>query len=118
MLKAHRHPVFPHASAWIVAVAAVVLAVALVAFIYSRMAAPALPLEIPEEKAIPVATIAAPMPAVVVPAPAHSVPLYRSEETLKRWLNEAYEAHDAVRVEMLRRILDGRYERRCCGLPY
>ncbi len=118
MLKAHRHTISSHTSTWIGVAAVVVLAIALGAFIYSRVAAPALPIAVPEENPAPVATVAAPMPAVVVPAPAHSVSIYRSEETLQRWLDDAYEAHNATRVEMLRRILDGRYERRCHSLPY
>jgi hypothetical protein len=43
--------------------------------------------------------------------------LYVSEQSLRRMLDDAYEHHRATRVQALLRILNGRYEHRCCGLP-
>ena len=60
---------------------------------------------------------------IVVPA---SVPattfttnsVYISEQSLWNSLEFAYERHQTALVHKLQRILNGRYERRCCGLPY
>ena len=115
MLRSHSHAVSPQMIA-LISVAAVIVVIALGAVIYSKMAPPALPVEVPQEQLVPVPTVA--LPSVAISAPAHSVSIYRSEETLRSWLDEAYEAHQPARVEMLLRILNGRYERRCHELPY
>ena len=49
------------------------------------------------------------------PVAAHSV--YMSEQSLRSSLDDAYEKHQATRVQTLLRILNGRYERRV-NLPY
>lgn len=57
----------------------------------------------------------APVSISANPEAARSV--YMSEQTLRRSLDDAYERHQAARVQTLLRILNGRYEYRCCGLP-
>ena len=42
---------------------------------------------------------------------------YISEASLRHWLDEAYEKHQTARIQTLLGLLNGRYERRCCGLP-
>ena len=78
----------------------------------------------PPAENIALAPVAAVSPAVENIAPAsvsansvaaHGV--YMSEQMLRRWLDDAYERHQATRVQTLLRILNGRYEHRCCGLP-
>ena len=62
----------------------------------------------------------------LAPVPAHAVAarsLYVSEKTLQARLDEAYERGpksqwQALQVPALRRILNGRYERRSGGFPY
>lgn len=101
----------------LVSVAVAILIVTLGAVIYLRMAPSALPVEIPAENPAVVNPTEALVLAIPNPAPVRAVSIYRSEETLRRWLDEAYEQHNTARVEKLLRILNGRYERRS-GRPY
>ena len=115
MLKTHTTS--PNTIA-LISIAVAILVIALGTIVYLRMVPAAIPVEVPEENpALVNPTVA---PALVVPklVPVRTVPIYRSEKTLKRWLDEAYEEHNTARVEELHRILNGRYVRRCCGFPY
>lgn len=58
----------------------------------------------------------------LVPAPVSANPVaarsvYVSEQTLRSRLDEAYERGQDRLAQTLLRILNGRYEHRCCGLP-
>ena len=60
---------------------------------------------------------------IVVPAPVAAATIntnsvYISEQTLQNRLDDAYERHQTALVQKYLNILNGRYERRCCGLPY
>ena len=55
--------------------------------------------------------------ASVAAHPVAARSLYMSEQTLRRMLDDAYERHDATRVQTLLHTLNARYEHRCCGLP-
>jgi hypothetical protein len=41
-----------------------------------------------------------------------------SEYTIRRMLDEAYNRHWDANGQLLLSFLNGRYERRCCGLPW
>lgn len=110
MLKAH-HPISP-ASIALIGVA-VILVVALGAVAYLRMAPPALPVPAPVANPVVVNPIQIPVTGNLV-APRS---VYMSEQSLRRWLDDAYEKHQGARVQMLLDILNKRYEHRCCGLP-
>lgn len=101
----------------LVSVAVAILTTALGAVIYLKMAPSAIPVEIPAENPAVVNPTEAPALALPNPVSVRAVSIYRSEETLRRWLDEAYEQHNTARVEKLLRILNGRFERRS-GLPY
>lgn len=101
----------------LVSVAVAILTVALGAVVYLRMVPSAIPVEIPAENPAVVNPTEAPALAIPNPVPVRAVSIYRSEETLRRWLDEAYEQHNTGRVEKLLRTLNGRYERRS-GRPY
>jgi len=53
----------------------------------------------------------------ISPNPGAISSAYISNETLSRMLDQAYEHAWDARGQMLLRILNGRYEHRCCGLP-
>ena len=96
----------------LISVAVVVIA-ALAIAAYLKAAPPMPPLPVPGGN--PVQQNVASAPISVNPPLAHSV--YISEQTLKRWLDDAYERHQTTRVQALLRILNGRYERRS-GSPW
>ena len=44
--------------------------------------------------------------------------VYISEQTLRTRIDDAIEQHKSELAQWLMNILNGRYEHRCCGLPY
>jgi hypothetical protein len=92
---------------------AVVLVAALAMAAYLKAASPMPPLPVPDGN--PISPNVAPAPISANSPAAHSV--YISEQTLRRWLDDAYERHQTTRVQALLRILNGRYERRS-GSPW
>lgn len=94
--------------------ALVLLAVVATAAYFKVMGPAPLP-PMPAENAI--APNAAPAAVAVSAHPVAARSLYISEQTLRSRLDDAYEHHDAASLQALLRILNGRYEHRCCGLP-
>ncbi len=64
----------------------------------------------------PEAGSAALAPNSASPNAAHSATM--SEQTIRRMLDQAYNRHWDANGQLLLSILNGRYERRCCGLPW
>jgi hypothetical protein len=112
MLKAHT--ILPSTIALIGAAVILLIFIALGAAIYHMAAPPALSVPVPA--ANPVVENPIQVPVSVNPIAARSV--YVSEQSLRRMLDDAYEKHQTTRVQTLLHILNGRYERRCCGFPY
>lgn len=110
MLKIHTK--LPNAIA-LVSVA-VLLVIVLGAAAYLKMAPPMSSVSAPAgnlaSQNVAPASVLASQPSI------HSI--YISDQTLRNWLDDAYERHQSHRVQTLLHILNGRYERRCCGLPY
>lgn len=115
MLKAHH--ISPKVIAWIGA--GVIVVIALSAAFYLKAVPFAIPAEIPVANPAVENPVQAPVdtnPAIVAP-PAVARSNYVSEATLRRWLEEAYDNQQFARAQEIQRILNGRYEHRCCGLP-
>jgi len=109
MLK--NNTTLPSPIALISVVAVLIIALGAVALIKWAPAAPSLPVQVgnPASASNPEASVSPNQPA------ARSVHI--STETLRRWLDDAYERHQTMRVQTLQDMLNGRYERRV-GLPY
>jgi hypothetical protein len=89
------------------------LAIALAATAYFKMTTP---------PPSPVVSAANPVTESAVLAPISANPgvgynAIMSNETLRRLLEQAYDHSWGAHGQMLLRILNGRYEHRCCGLP-
>jgi hypothetical protein len=110
MLKTHT--LQPSTIALIGAAAILVIVLGVAAHLMTAPTIPSLlsPAENPASNSVALAPVSA------NPAAAHSV--YVSEQTLRNRLDEAYERHQTALVQKLLPILNGRYERRCCGFPY
>jgi hypothetical protein len=83
---------------------------------YFMRAAPAVLPSIPAAEAVGPAVAPAPVSAISA-NPAAPRSLYVSEQSLRRMLDDAYEHHQAARIQALLHILNGRYERRS-GRPW
>ena len=98
--------------------AAIVVVAVLATAAYFRPSAPEMPPSLAPANAIVESVDFAPVavqPMAVQPVAART--LYLSEPVLRSRLDEAYERGPKSQVQALLRILNGRYEHRCCGLP-
>ena len=110
MLKTHT--IQPSTIALISAAVILVIALGVVAYLSTAPTVPFQPIQ--AQNGASNIVNPAPVPATVITT--NSV--YVSEQTLRNRLDDAYDRHQTVLVQKLLRILNGRYERRCCGFPY
>ena len=110
MLKTHT---IPSSTVALISVV-VILVIALGAFAHLMTTSTASFPSGPAEKSVANIVVPASVPATTFTT--NSV--YISEQSLWNSLEFAYERHQTALVQKLQHILNGRYERRCCGLPY
>ncbi len=110
MLKTHTIP----SSTIVLISAAVILVIALGGVAHLMTASTAAFPSVPAGKSVANVVVPASVPATTITT--NSV--YISEKSLWNSLEIAYERHQTTLVQTLLRILNGRYERRCCGFPY
>ena len=110
MLKTHIAP--PNAILLISAAVILVIALGVVAHLMTAPTVPFQPIHV-QNGASNIVNPAS-VPAAVITTNS----FYVSEQTLRNRLDDAYERHQTALVQKLSRILNGRFERRCCGFPY